>query len=151
MEIKQNIGMEEYVKVTRMNHLIEVQYLSHTNGKCPILNLGNGEYVNKITGEIGEYAEHEQNRLSHIKLYRTFKKLRYLINNNFTGSKRELMITVTYRGAEPMTNPERLYNDSRKFIQKLRRYVNSNLKSTFEYISVVEPQRSGSLHSHIPY
>lgn len=144
------IDKDKRVKVTRMNHIIEVQYLSKVNNTNPILNIGNNEYVNKSTGEIKEYLKHEDTRMSHLNsMARTMKKLRYLINNNFIGSHKEIMLTITYKGKEPMRDPKKLYEDMDIFFKRFKRYVKKHFDSTIDYISVIEPQNTGSLHAHI--
>ena len=76
---------------------------------------------------------------------RLFKKLRYLINNNFVGKRNELFLTLTYK--ENMTDPKKLYDDVRKFIMRLKYEFKD--KSTLDYINVVEPQERGAWHCHL--
>lgn len=136
---------DDLVTVTRMKHIIEVQYLEKRNFDCKIRKIDKDRYVDKRTGEIHEF-EHIENRQESLNsLRQTFKKLRYLINNNFEGKGNELHVTLTY--AENMTDTNRLYDDFRKFMQRLK-YKYKDI-STIDYISVVEPQGRGAWHCHL--
>ena len=133
------------VTVTEMGHLIEIQYLEKENNRSNILKLNKDEYLVLNTGEVKEYNHFEDRSQSENSLRQTFKKLRYLINNNFRGDDNELFVTLTY--AENMQNPERLYKDVEKFIKKLRYKFRD--KTTIDYINVVEPQGRGAWHCHV--
>jgi hypothetical protein len=47
-----------------------------------------------------------------------------------------------------MTDSKRLYHDFRKFIQRLRYYLESNKLPYVEYIAAAEPQGRGAWHLH---
>lgn len=133
------------VTVTQTKHITEIQYLEKMNTKQTIRKIDKDHYADLDTGEIKEF-QHSENRadLAH-SLRATFKKLRYLINNNFDGSKNELFITLTY--AENMRDEKKLYSDFKKFMKKLRyRFRN---ESDIDYLSVVEPQGRGAWHMHV--
>lgn len=133
------------VVVTKMNHIVEVQYMQKMNKKATIKKLDDSTYMDLTTGEIKEFNNSEYRGQLLNSLRGSIKRLRYLINNNFIGAKNELFITLTY--AENMTDPERLYDDFRKFMMRLRyRYRNI---SSVDYISVVEPQGRGAWHCHV--
>lgn len=139
------IENDSTVQVIQMNHLVEVQYLSYRNTKMPIQVLDKNNYLLLETGEIKEF-NHIENRGQLIKsLSRTFKELRYYINNNFCGAENELHVTLTY--AENMTDPERLYNDFKLFMKALRRKYKK--ETTIDVINVVEPQERGAWHCHV--
>src|SRR5699024_3425633 len=122
--------------VTEMNRLTEIQFMEKMNNKANIRKLNSDEYVLLETGEIKEFEKKENRSQSYNSLRQTFKRLRYLINNNFVGNKNELFLTLTYK--ENMTDPKKLYKDIEKFIKRLRyRFEN---ESTIDYINVVEPQ-----------
>ena len=139
------IKNDDVVTVTIMNHVVEVQYMQKCNRYQTIKKLDKNNYVSLSTGEIKEYSHIENRSQSKKSLYRTFKKLRYLINNNFVGSKNELFVTLTYK--ENMTCVNRLYDDFRKFIKRLRYKYRDT--SSIDYISVVEPQGRGAWHCHV--
>ena len=136
---------DDIVTVTKMNHIVEVQHMDKMNIRANIKKLDKNRYVDLRTGEIKEYKHFENRSQSENSLKQTFKKLRYLINNNFTGAKNELFITLTYE--ENMTYTERLYTDFDKFIKRLRYKYRD--RSTIDYISVVEPQDRGAWHCHV--
>lgn len=138
------IADDDLVTVTEMGHIVEVQHMRKMNRQAHIKKLDKHRYVDLQTGEIKEFKHIENRSQSYNSLRQTFKKLRYLVNNNFTGKGNELHVILTY--GENMTDTEKLYDDFRKFIQRLRyRYKN---KSTIDYISVVEPQERGAWHCH---
>lgn len=137
----------DYVNVTLTvtNSIIEVQYLEKYNNQNNIKKLNDDYYVILSTGEIRKFEKNDD-RLSNKNSFRqTFKKLRYLINNNFCGLDNELFLTLTY--AENMQDSTRLYLDLNKFIKRLKYKFKD--KSRIEYITVVEPQKRGAWHAHI--
>lgn len=139
------IANNDLVTVTEMNHIVEVQYMKKMNRKPNIKKLNKDEYVDMSTGEIKEF-EHSETRKDNLNsLRQTFKKLRYLINNNFTGRGNELHVTLTY--AENMTDTERLYKDFKRFMTRFKRKHEG--VSSIDYISVVEPQERGAWHCHV--
>lgn len=139
------INDEDLVTVTTMNHLIEIQAMDRMNMGPTIKKIDKDHYMILATGEIMEY-DHISNRSdSYNSLRQTFKKIRYLINNNFTGQKNELFITLTY--AENMSDTKKLYKDMDKFMKRVRyRY---KTQSTIDYLSVIEPQGRGAWHVHL--
>lgn len=139
------IEKNDFVSVTKMNHVIEVQYLEKRNNMQTVLKLNKDEYLVLSTGEIKEVNKSHCRSDNKSSLYKTFRKLRYLINNNFTGKDNELFITLTYK--ENMTDTNRLYDDFRKFIQRFK-YKFSYL-GKFDYLDIVEPQGRGAWHHHL--
>lgn len=139
------IDDDNYCKVTKMNNIVEVQYLEKKNCKATIKKLNSSEYVDLKTGKVKKFNKSNiKNNYKSLKA--TFKNLRYLINTNFSGSNRELFVTLTY--AENMCDTNKLMKDVEKFIKKLRYYVKKE-NVTLEYINVVEPQLRGAWHCHI--
>ena len=135
----------DLVTVTKMNHIVEVQHMQKMNRKAQIKKLDKDRYIYLGSGEIKEFNHIENRSQSFNSLRQTFKKLRYLINNNFTGAGNELHVILTY--AENMTDTKRLYKDYEKFIKRLR-YKYKDI-SSIDYISVVEPQGRGAWHCHL--
>ena len=134
------IGRE--VRVTTMNHIIEIMSMSREPCNClKFRKIDKTRYMDITTGEVYEYKLTE-NRGQNIKgLKATFKTIRNLINNNFTGASNELFITLSYK--ENMTDTKKLYRDFEKFIKKMkRRYPD------IDYLSIVEPQGRGAWHCH---
>lgn len=139
------IGENAVVRVTRMNHIVEVQHMEKMNRKNHIKKLNKDEYVEVATGEIREFKHSENRQDNYNSLRQTFKRLRYLVNNNFIGAANELHGVLTYE--ENMTDPKRLYKDFDKFIKRLR-YTYKD-KSSIDYLCVVEPQGRGAWHCHV--
>lgn len=140
-----SIAPDAVVKVTKMNHIIEVQHMEKMNRKNHIKKLDKDRFVELATGEIKDFEHSENRQQNYNSLRQTFKKLRYLINNNFIGKPNELHITLTYK--ENMTDTKRLYSDFKRFMTRLKRKYSD--KSTIDYISVVEPQDRGAWHCHV--
>lgn len=140
-----NISQNAIVKVTEMNHIVEVQHMEKMNRSASIRKLDKDRYLDLKTGEIKEFNHSENRQQNYNSLRQTFKKLRYLINNNFEGLANEVHITLTYK--ENMTDPKRLYKDFQNFIDRLR-YAYKN-DSSIDYISVIEPQGRGAWHCHV--
>lgn len=138
------MGPRDMVTVTHMCHIVEVQYMEKMNRKSHIKKLDANRYVLLKTGEVKEFEKIQSRDQLQTSLYMTFKKLRYLINGNFTGAGNELHAVLTY--AENMQDTERLYVDFKKFMKRLR-YRFKDL-TTLDYICVVEPQGRGAWHLH---
>lgn len=148
LKVLKNQGLETIpsdakVKLTDMGNVKEIMYMKNVNFRSfPVLKLNKDEYMIKSTGEVLEYSHTENRSENKENLRRTFKRIRELINANFSGEKNELAFTITYQ--ENMTDTKRLYDDFRKFLMRLR-YSYPNV----DYISVVEPQGRGAWHCHV--
>lgn len=140
-----SIPKNAVVKITRMKHIIEVQYMEKMNRTNHIKKLDKDRYVDVTTGEIKDFEHSETRQDNENSLRQTFKKLRYLINTNFEGTANELHMTLTYK--ENMTDTKQLYKDYDKFIKRLK-YAYKD-KSTIDYLTVVEPQGRGAWHCHV--
>lgn len=139
------IDPRDTVTVTVMNHLVEVQHMLHSNYRQHIQKIDKDRYYNIHTGEIGFYEKSVTRQDNINSLRQTFKKLRYLINNNFIGDSNELHVTLTYK--ENMTCRERLMKDFDVFMKRLR--YEFKTVSKIEYVNVVEPQGRGAWHCHL--
>lgn len=133
-----------FVRVTEMNHLVEVQWMQKINRMARIVKIDKYRYMILSTGEVKEFEISTNRSDNYNSLRQTFKRLRYLINNNFTGARNELFLTLTY--AENMTDSRRLYDDFRKFFMRFRNEHKE--KGSVDYLSVVEPQGRGAWHIH---
>lgn len=148
MEVLKNVTCqciphEKRVKVKFMGNITEIMYMAKINKNVfPIVKIDKDRYVLLKTGEVREYKHTENRSEGRESLRRTFKKIRELINTNFSGGKNELVFTITYQ--ENMTDVKRLYSDCKKFFKKLK-YKYKDV----DYISVVEPQGRGAWHCHI--
>jgi hypothetical protein len=139
------LSKKDIVKVTQMNHIVEVQHMEKMNRKNHIKKLDKDRYVDITTGEIKDFEHSVTRKDNENSLRQTFKRLRYLINNNFVGSSNELHITLTYK--ENMIDTKRLYEDFDKFMKRLR-YAYKK-QATIDYLTVVEPQGRGAWHCHV--
>lgn len=138
------------VKVTEMGNIIEIQYMSKMNTRQTIQMLPGGEqFLVLETGDIRDVQHHETRDYNKKGLYRTFSRIRALINTNVTDVSKVRWCTLTY--AENMTDPEKLYDDFRKFNQRFQYYVRKHGWSRPEYIVIMEPQGRGAWHAHLLY
>lgn len=137
-----------YVWVRSMNGIFEFNYMQKRNTSCPIKVLNDKEYLVKSTGEVCKFDKTGADRTNSLKsLKRTFRNLRYLINNNFVCAQNELFVTLTYGGENrPLISDgaERFYADFKIFMKALRRKY-----GRIEFINVVEPHEDGHLHAHV--
>ncbi len=143
---------ESKVTVTTQGNITNVKHLTFKNEECPIEKIDADHYRIKKTGEVREYVHIENRSQSLNSLRQTFSRLRELINSNVSNPNKCLWVTLTYRqdNGEPMTDPDKLMDDFKKFQEKLRRsYCPSHNIGKPEYISVVEPQGSGAWHCHV--
>lgn len=146
--MKDKIDNNLYVHARNMYGIVEIKYMQKLNSKCPIKVLSGNRYLVKSTGEIFSFDKTGTDRAySYKSLKRTFRNLRYLINNNFFGHKNELFVTLTYGGENrPLISDgaERFYADFKIFMKALRRKY-----GRIEFINVVEPHKDGHLHAHV--
>jgi len=139
------IAPSDFVVVTQMHHIIEIQHMEKMNRLAPIKKLDKHTYIDLTTGEVKQFNLSENRGQNLNSLRQTFKKFRYLINANFRGEPNELHVVLTY--AENMTDTKRLYADFDKFMKRLR-YKYKDI-STIDYLSGVEPQGRGAWHCHV--
>lgn len=131
------------VKLTNMGNIQEIMIIDKLSlDGFPIKKISKTQYMVINTGEVLDYKHGKDRSENKDSLRKTFKKIRQLINTNFTGEKNELAFTITY--ANNMTDNKVLYIDFKNFMKRLR-YIYPEV----EYISVVEPQDRGAWHCHI--
>jgi len=137
------IPFEHEVRVTKMKHIVEILSLSkEPDALLKIKKLNKFQYMNLDTGEVFDYQLSENRGQNIAGLKKTFKTIRNLINNNFTGAANELFITLSY--AENMKDVKQLYKDFDVFMKRFRRKF-----SDIDYLSIVEPQGRGAWHCHV--
>jgi len=139
------ISANSLVTVTQMNHILEVQHMEKKNDKCHIKKLDSDRYVEIATGEIKDFHKTENRSQGLNSLRQTFKKLRYLINNNFTGSPNELFLTLTYKNQTK--DHLQVGKDYDGFLRKLKRHYKEI--STIDALKVLEPHATGNYHMHV--
>lgn len=130
-----SIHPDDFVTVTLMNDIYEVQYLQKSNRQNNILKIDSDRYVIKSTGEIKYYEHTETRNQSENSIKQTMKKLRYLINANFSGRKNELWATLTFRDTKIAKQPKSIYKEFNKFIKRL----NYKYQNKLDYIAILEP------------
>lgn len=145
------ISLSDIVTVTKMGHITEVQFMQKMNRSATIKKLSKDEYCDLATGEIKEFKHTEVRTDSYNSLRQTFKKLRYLINNNFRGEKNELFVTLTFapdkNGWRPMLGDNiYLAKCFKNFREKLERKYG---KDSVKFIRVLEPHADGHAHYHV--
>ena len=153
--LEQPLGISKntIVSVKYLGKTTEITFSSTFNNCRPhILKIDAKRYVDMDSGEIKTFKVREDEvkdtRLaSPESLRKTLKKVRELVQTNVTDSQRVRWCTLTYR--ENMTDTKRLYEDLRKFFQRLQYYCKAKGYGKFEYIGVCEPQGRGSFHMHV--
>lgn len=120
------------------NHIIEIVITEKRSNYLHSFKKVNGNmYVDKRTGEVREYSEH-----GFINRNRSFTRLRRYVNANFTGKQNEVFVTLTY--SYPQFNRSQVSADMKNFWKRFKyRYKNC------EYISIIEPHKSGAWHIHM--
>lgn len=141
------INPQSFVKVTTMNHIVEIQYLEKQNSTSFIRKLDSDHYTDIRTGEIKEIKHTENRSQGENSLRKTFNRLRELINTNFVGSPNELFVTLTYRGELQTNDTKRIYEDFKNFMKRLKYAYKKS--TTIDYINVLEPHASGNFHMHV--
>lgn len=132
---KEDISPNDYVIVTIMNELYEVQYMEKSNNRSNIHKLNSDEYIVLATGEKKEFKKNNYRVDNKNSIRQTMKKLRYLINANFSGNPNELWATLTFRDTTLARNPKSIYLEFNKFIKRLKYKYGNDI----EYIVIIEP------------
>lgn len=141
------IRPNDIVTVTEMNHIIEIQHMQKMNTRQNIKKMNKDEYVDLKTGEIKEFNHFENRKDSYNSLRQTFKKLKYLVNNNFNGKKNELWVTLTYRGVEQTNDIKKVSRDYDNFRGRLERKFKKT--TSVDMLKILEPHASGNWHLHV--
>ena len=152
MQKKEDSYIDDVEYVTAYKYGDTLEMSTATGGDPVVVKYDADHMVNKETGEIIEvdHCDDRSDPRLRQSLKASFKRLKRLIGANFTniGKMSGLWLTLTYAqpDGKPMTDQSRLYQDFRKFIQKLKRYIEPR---KLLYIVAMEPQASGSFHAHI--
>ena len=144
-----DISPSAEVKVSLMGNIVEMKYLSNKNTEATIIPISKDEYVLVSTGEVLQFEHHDSRKDNKKGLFKTFARLRALINTNVENVENVRWITLTY--AENMTDTRRLYKDFQKFNQRFQYYCEISNYGKAEYIVAVEPQQRGAWHMHLLY
>lgn len=91
-----NISPDVICKVTVLQNSAEIAILKYQPYDFKCLKLSGNTYLNQRTGEILNYELTDNNKKSIGSLRKSFKKLYYLILNNFEGGQSEIFMTLGY-------------------------------------------------------
>lgn len=149
------IGNDFYIN-KRDNHTY--QSIDRTGGRFEPLdgddeyayvwhNADNSTVVMIRAEDVRSFDHNKMKRTDDVnEVRRTMRNIRDLVNANTGEPTHCRMLTVTYHQNDGivMNDIKRLDDDLKKFYQTLRYH-----DGHFEYVSVVEPQRSGAWHAHM--
>lgn len=164
-EFKRRVPNPAQIKVIRAGNVTEVYYTDRpASREAKIQKLDEDEFLVLSSGEVKEYqksgkgagegdsAEAENRSMSPQSFKRSQMRLRRVINA-IVGDRPELCkwLTLTYdqKKCGLVRDPETIYFDFQNFNRSLRRYLKKHDLGDYEYVSVVEPQRSGCWHFHV--
>lgn len=139
-------GPDASVTVKRCGNVIEVRYMASMSEAPPTYKLDADHYVDTRTGEVRETVHTTNRAEDKASVAQSLRKLRDLINTTLVDPETALWVTLTY--PENMTDPVRLYEDYRRFWQRLRYYLDKQGHPPAEYITAAEPQGRGAWHLH---
>lgn len=94
------------------------------------------------------YFEHNEKRVDDVRsVRRSVGELRDLINTNIENGDYCRFLTLTY--STLMLDSKKVCDDFHNFNKRLRKYHKGHNLPFYDYISVKEPQSSGSWHLHV--
>lgn len=136
----------ELVTLTVAGNVLEVRYMRKQATPPPIQKLDADTGLDLRTGEVIQFQHNESRAQDKASVAQSLKRLRDLINANTENPDAALWVTLTY--AENMTDANRLYEDFRRFWQRLSYYLKKHDLPRAEYITAAEPQGRGAWHLH---
>ena len=138
---EENVEMKYYAtnKVYICGDKIYIKSIKSKRSITPkTINIGNGFYSNRITGEVKPFKKKTVRKVN-MDVFFTIKRI---IEANFSGGSNELFITLTY--SSTMNDAVKLQNDFKAFWRKFKRkYPNC------EYLKIVELNKQKSFHIHL--
>lgn len=136
----------DMVQLTEMGNISEIRYKT-TNTEIQIQKYNKDHYIDLRTGEFCNF-NHNTTRADDMgSVAQSLKRLREIINTNITEPQNALWVTLTYH--ENMKNEKRLYEDFRRFHQRLKHYHEKNGLPPYVYVVAAEPQGRGAFHLHL--
>lgn len=130
------------VKMVRAGNTLELSQQSRpTLGGSNITKINKQQYMINSSGEIKEYTTNTQKQTDTLR--KTIKRIRQLINTNFSSNDTFLTLTYRWENNAPMRDEKRLAHDMDIFLKRLRRRIKK-----LQFLYVVEPQASGAWHVH---
>lgn len=127
--------------------MVEIRYSVQAPPEIAIEKLSSALYVDKRTGEVKEFQHTTSRAEDKASVAQSLRNLRDIINTNLTDPTTALWVTLTYE--ENMRDPQRLYEDFRRFWQRFKYYLQKHDYPPAEYIAAAEPQGRGAWHLHV--
>lgn len=139
------ITPDEYVKVTEMGSIIELQSSNVRGIGGKTKRIDSEHYINTETGEVKKYKKkNPQSRYANYQsLSRSFKRAKELIYTNFKTPDRTAWITLTFY--EPVSDAKEFDKYFKSFLKQLKR---RNPKNSYKYIVAIEFCADKTLHCH---
>ncbi len=110
-------GAEATVTLNVAGNVLEVRHCLRLPPGIIIEKLNADQYVDKRTGEVKDFTHNTTRADDLISVRQSLKRLRDLINANLTTPETALWVTLTY--ADNMTDSSKLYEDYRRFWQRV--------------------------------
>ena len=148
IKVPESIDPKKIVTLKAMGNIQEISISERQNSGATIKPLSKESFVVLSTGEFKKVEHHAADRTENIRnLQKSFHALGDIINSNICPENVHCcrFVTLTYK--ENVTNPDQLYQDFRRFNQRLKRFMKRQ-GFHYEYIISVEAQKRGSLHLH---
>lgn len=113
---------------------------------CPIKKVSKDWGVDLRTGEAVKF-NHSTTRADNLQsVAKSLRDVRDLVNANTEDPDTVLWVTLTY--ASNMQDPQKLYEDYKKFWKRFRYYLDKHGLPPAEYLIIAEPQGRGAWHTH---
>lgn len=140
----------EKCKVTVAGNVVECQTFMVTPRQPDAVKIDRDHYVTRSDGEVHEYKHATNKSESSDSVRKSLATLRRIINANCIKPECVRWVTLTYRQEDgcPVRDTDRVRSDYEKMWKKLLRWCSVNQIGKPEYITVLEPQASGSWHLH---
>lgn len=134
------------VQLKKCGNLWEIMHQTSTAVGGKIKKLDRDNYLEVATGEVKEYRHNINRGQITNSIHRSMRYLRDIINCNVTSPENCLWCTFTYKDC--MQDSKQLYEDNRRFIQRLQYYLKKHNLPSCSFITTAEPQQRGAWHLH---
>ena len=145
-EVQSPVTELRYARVRKAGNVIDLREYEKLNHQMNITRINEESYFVNSTGEVKDYSKMETRADNVQTVAKTMDTIGAIINANFNAGPDCAWMTLTY-GGEPMRDSQKLYKDRKEFMKRIGRQF-PKYKDNLEYMSVVEPQASGSFHTH---
>lgn len=131
-----------WVREVETENYLQRTCITHKPTGANVARIDKYTYINLKTGEVGFYKTEAKGALENPRRIRKrCEDFKWRVRANSQNAR--LFVTLTY--AENMTDTKKLYEDFRRFWQKLKRAY----KEITGYLVAFEPQQRGAWHAHI--